>query len=37
MSGVKDFTMENVGKVGAMCTGRPLKERLEIPDGYEVF
>jgi hypothetical protein len=37
MAGVSDFTMMNIDKVAAMNTGRPLKERMEIPDGYEVY
>lgn len=35
--GPKDFFHENKVRVQSMCTGRPLKERLNIPDGVDVF
>jgi hypothetical protein len=37
MADVQDFTMANVSKLRTMSTGRPLKERMEIPDGVDVF
>lgn len=36
-AGIQDFTNVNVEKIAAMNTGRPLKERIEVPDGVEVF
>jgi len=32
-----DFLDKNCEKLRAMSTGRPLKERLNIPDGVDVF
>ena len=37
MADVQDFTLANVTKLRTMSTGRPLKERMEIPDGVDVF
>ena len=32
-----DMLEKNMGKLRAMSTGKPLKERLYIPDGVDVF
>ena len=37
MADVQDFTMANVNKLRTLSTGRPPKERMEIPDGVDVF
>ena len=37
MAEVQDFTMNNVNKLRTMSSGRPLKERMDIPDGVDVF
>lgn len=36
-NGQADFQMKNVATLRAMSSGRPLKERLYIPDDVEVF
>ena len=35
--GPEDFQMKNIEIVHSMNTGRPLKERLNIPEGVDVF
>lgn len=36
-SGPDDFKKKNKERVASLCTGRPLKERLAIPEGVDVF
>lgn len=31
-----NYSWQNKAQVKSMCTGRPLKARLDVPDGFEV-
>lgn len=36
-SGPDDFKRKNRDRIQSLCSGRPLKERLSIPEGVDVF
>ena len=33
----KNFKIANLYRVKSLCQGKPLKERLQIPEGVDVF
>jgi hypothetical protein len=37
MKGPANFKTQNITRVNSMGSGRPLQERLNIPEGVDVF
>jgi len=33
----RDIIQDNIDAIPGMCQGRPLRERIEVPEGCEVY